>query len=52
VLIVEFKAKDIAAIPLGTAGKIRLKSCRVVGEKDISSDIAAMSIKEQGQDDA
>jgi hypothetical protein len=36
VLIVEFIASDIAAIPTGTDGKFRLRKCRVVGEKDIS----------------
>jgi Pentapeptide repeats (8 copies) len=46
VLIVEFEAKDIAAIPIGTGGKIRLKSCRIVAEKDISSEIAAMNRQE------
>ena len=37
VLIVEFTAKDIAAIPVGTDGKVRLHRCKVVAEKDISS---------------
>jgi len=36
VLIVEFEAKDIAAIPTATDGKFRLHRCRVVGEKDVS----------------
>ena len=36
VLIVEFEAKDIAAIPTATDGKFRLHRCRVVGEKDLS----------------
>jgi hypothetical protein len=36
VLIVEFEAKDIAAIPTATDGKFRLHRCKVVGEKDIS----------------
>ncbi len=35
VLVVEFEAKDIAAIPLGTDGKIRLTRCKVVGEKSL-----------------
>ncbi len=37
VLIVEFTAQDIAAIPTATDGKFRLRHCRVVGEKDISA---------------
>ena len=37
VLIVEFTAKDIAAIPTATDGKFRLHRCAVVGEKDISA---------------
>jgi uncharacterized protein YjbI with pentapeptide repeats len=36
VLIVECEAKDIAAIPTATDGKIRLHRCRVVGEKDLT----------------
>ena len=35
VLVVEFTAKDIAAIPFGTDGKFRVKKCKVVGEKDL-----------------
>lgn len=35
ILIVEFTAADIACIPVGTDGKIRLHRCRVVGEKDL-----------------
>jgi hypothetical protein len=37
VLIVEFTAADIAAIPIATDGKFRLHRCKVVGEKDISN---------------
>ena len=33
VLVVEFTAKDIAAIPTGTDGKFRVTRCKVVGEK-------------------
>lgn len=36
VLIVEFEAKDIAAIPIASNGKFRLFRCDVVGEKTIS----------------
>ena len=35
ILIVEFTAKDIAAIPIATDGKLRLHRCKVVGEKDL-----------------
>jgi len=35
ILIVEFEAKDIAVVPVGTDGKFRLKKCKVVGEKDL-----------------
>jgi hypothetical protein len=40
VLLVEFRAKDIAAIPTATDGKFRLHRCKVVGEKDISALVA------------
>ena len=33
ILIVEFTAKDIAAIPIATDGKFRVHRCKVVGEK-------------------
>ena len=35
ILVVEFEAKDIAAIPTATDGKFRLHRCDVVGEKDL-----------------
>jgi hypothetical protein len=35
VLVAEFSAKDIAAIPVGD-GKFRVKRCRIVREKYIS----------------
>ena len=35
ILIVEFTAVDIAAIPTATDGKFRLHRCGVVGEKDL-----------------
>jgi len=35
ILLVEFTAADIAAIPTATDGKFRLHRCRVVGEKDL-----------------
>lgn len=34
IMVVEFSAKDIAAIPSGD-GKFRVRKCRVVGEKDL-----------------
>jgi len=34
ILVAEFTAKDIAAIPTGD-GKFRVKRCRIVGEKDL-----------------
>ena len=37
VMIVEFTAQDIAAIPTATDGKFRLHRCTVVGEKDITT---------------
>src|SRR3990167_841628 len=40
VLIVEFEAEDIAAIPTATDGKWRLHRCRVIGEKDIAALVA------------
>ena len=40
VLIAEFFAEDIAAIPYGTDGKFRVRRCRIVGEKDISALVA------------
>jgi len=33
ILLAEFKAKDIAAIPIATDGKFRVHRCRIVGEK-------------------
>ena len=36
ILVVEFTAADIAAIPTATDGKFRLHRCKVVGEKDLS----------------
>ena len=35
ILIAEFEAKDIAAIPIGTDGKFRVHRCKIVGEKKI-----------------
>jgi hypothetical protein len=35
ILISEFTAKDIAAIPTATDGKFRVRRCKIVGEKDL-----------------
>ena len=35
ILVVEFTAKDIAAIPVGSDGKFRVKKCKVIREKDL-----------------
>ena len=36
IIVVEFTAKDIAAIPTTTDGKFRLHRCKMVGEKDLT----------------
>ena len=36
ILIAEFEAKDIAAIPIATDGKFRVFRCEIVGEKKLS----------------
>jgi hypothetical protein len=35
ILIAEFTAQDIAAIPTATDGKFRVHRCKIVGEKDL-----------------
>ena len=35
ILIAEFEAKDIAAIPIGSDGKFRVFRCEIVGEKSL-----------------
>jgi hypothetical protein len=35
ILVVEFRAEDIACVPTATDGKVRLHRCTVVGEKDL-----------------
>jgi len=35
ILVVEFTANDIAAIPTATDGKFRVRKLKVVGEKDL-----------------
>ena len=37
ILIAEFAAKDIVAIPIGSNSKFRVKRCKIVGEKDLKS---------------
>jgi hypothetical protein len=37
VLLCEFTAKDIAAIPIGTDGKFRVSRCKVVKEVDLKA---------------
>ena len=46
ILVVEFEAGDIAAIPTATDGKFRVHRCRVVGEKDLV-EIGLVDAKEQ-----
>lgn len=36
ILIAEFHREDIAAIPIGSDGKIRVKRCKIIGEKDLA----------------
>lgn len=40
ILICEFGAKDIAAIPIGTDGKFRVHRCKVVKEKKLDDILA------------
>jgi hypothetical protein len=35
ILIAEFTAEDIAAIPTANDGKFRVHKCKIVGEKDL-----------------
>jgi hypothetical protein len=35
ILVAEFNAEDIAAIPIGSDGKFRVHRCKIVGEKDL-----------------
>ena len=51
VLIVEFEAADIAAIPTATDGKFRLHRCAVVGEKTIDP-VALGLVPQPKADDA
>ena len=47
ILIAEFSAADIAAIPTATDGKFRLHRCDIVGEKDL----AAIGLIEKDKED-
>ena len=49
VLVAEFFADDIAAIPHGTDGKFRVRRCRIVGEKDVS---ALVTVAKEGREGA
>ena len=47
ILLAEFEAKDIAAIPLGSSGKFRVHRCKIVGEKVI--DPVALGLVKEGK---
>ena len=36
ILVAEFAAADIAAIPIGSDGKFRVRRCTIVGEKALA----------------
>ena len=48
ILICEFEAKDIAAIPTATDGKFRVRRCKVVAEKEIDP-VALGLVREEEQ---
>ena len=48
ILIAEFTAKDIAAIPIATDGKFRVHRCEIVGEKDLKE----IGLIEPGKEEA
>ena len=35
ILVAEFTTKDIAAIPMATDGKFRVRTCKIIREKDL-----------------
>jgi len=37
IIICEFKSQDIEAIPIATDGEFRVKKCKVIGEKDLTT---------------
>jgi hypothetical protein len=47
ILVAEFNAADIAAIPTATDGKFRVRRCKVVGEKDLVDIGLVVASKEQ-----
>ena len=49
VLIAEFEAKDIAAIPVNTDGKFRVHRCKIVGKKEI--DPVALGLRKDPVED-
>ena len=49
ILVVEFTAGDIAAIPTGTDGKFRLFRCKVVREIDLRKELDWPPLKEEGK---
>ena len=48
ILVMEFTAADIAAIPTATDGKFRVRRCRRVGEKDLKE--IGLSVTEEAVD--
>ena len=48
ILVMEFTAADIAAIPTVTDGKFRVRRCRRVGEKDLKE--IGLSVTEEAVD--
>ena len=48
VLVAEFYATDIAAIPTATDGKFRVHRCRIVAEKDLTGFIRGAATPEPG----
>ena len=49
VLLVEFRAKDIAVIPTATDGKFRIRRCRVIREIDVS-EIVSLPVEAEAVD--
>lgn len=49
ILIAEFAAEDIAAIPTATDGKFRVRRCKIVGEKDLAELDWPPTKKEKGR---
>ena len=48
ILVVEFEAADIAAIPTATDGKFRVRRCSVVAEKDLA-EIGLVKVEEEAK---